>query len=149
MRTHFTTLLVVLGATCLPGVRSAGMPTVTVTLTKMAEIRLQNISFFLVGFFVSAFLIRLLWNYLQSQFTQLPRLSYRLALGVTLLWGLIFVLVLTMISGARELMTPAAWERDGRTFKVQDKPASDPTSLTATAKPSWRSCDLRSGIMPK
>jgi hypothetical protein len=102
----------------------AGMPTVTVSLTEMAEVRLQNISFFLFGFFLSAFLIQRLWNYLGRDWPALPRLSYGRALGVTLVWGLVFVLVLTMISGARELMTPAAWERDGRTYKVaRDKPA--------------------------
>src|SRR5258708_13990045 len=118
MPPRFTIVLLFLGTGCFPGFAFAGMPTVTVTLTDMAEIRLQNISFFVVGFFTSAFLIRLLWNGLQKQFPKLPRLSYRLALGVTLLWGLIFVLVLTMISGARELMTPAPWAKDGRTFKV-------------------------------
>jgi hypothetical protein len=42
----------------------AGMP--SVSLTDVAKLRLENISFFLVGFFVCAFLIKLLWNYLAS-----------------------------------------------------------------------------------
>ncbi len=33
-----------------------------------------------------------------------------------IIWGLLFVLVLTMISGARELMTPGAWEKEGFTY---------------------------------
>jgi hypothetical protein len=134
------------------------MPTVTVSLTEMAEVRLQNISFFLFGFFLSAFLIRLLWNYLHTQFPKLPRLSYKLALGVTLLWGLIFVLVLTMISGARELMTPAAWERDGRTYKVaKDKSPADAAAIDDERKRKleelrfalWDRAQMNSGAFPQ
>src|SRR5579862_293070 len=76
-----------------PAPAVAGMPVTTVSLSDMAEIRLQNISFFLAGFLLSAFLIRLLWNYLAKEWPWLPRISYRRALGVTLVWGLIFVLV--------------------------------------------------------
>jgi hypothetical protein len=32
---------------------------------------------------------------------------------------LLFVLVLTMISGARELMTPGAWEKNGLTYRLK------------------------------
>jgi hypothetical protein len=36
----------------------------------------------------------------------------------------LFLLVLTMISGARELMTPGAWEKKGFTYQlVRDRPA--------------------------
>jgi hypothetical protein len=141
----------------LPNIAHAGMPTVTVTLTEMAEVRLQNISFFLAGFLVCAFLIRLLWNYLHTQFSRLPRLSYPLALGVTLAWGLVFVLVLTMISGARELMTPAAWERDGRTYKVVgDKPPSSSGATEDERKRKledlrfalWDQAQLNDGTFP-
>jgi hypothetical protein len=126
MHLLFASILALAGTLTIPAAARAGMPTVTVTLTEMAEVRLQNISFFLFGFFVSAFLIRLLWNYLAKEWTSLPRLSYGRALAVTFVWGLLFVLVLTMISGARELMTPAAWERDGRTYKIaKDKPLVD------------------------
>jgi hypothetical protein len=48
----------------------------------------------------------------------LPRLSYSEALGMIVLWGLLFLLVLTMISGARELMTPGAWEKKGLTYRL-------------------------------
>ena len=96
----------------------AGMP--SITLTDVARMRIENISFFVVGFFVSALLIKLLWNYLANDWTFLPRLSYFKALGVVALWGLLFVLVLTMISGARELMTPGAWEKKGLTHQLAD-----------------------------
>jgi hypothetical protein len=38
------------------------------------------------------------------------------------LWGLLFLLILTMISGARELMTPGAWEKHGSTYELKDAP---------------------------
>jgi hypothetical protein len=106
--------------TLLPASAQAGMP--SVTLNDLAAMRLQTISFFLMVFLVSAWLIQLLWNYLRKDFTFLPRLGYFRAVGLTTLWGLLFVLVLTMISGARELMTPGAWERSGFTYRLKDKP---------------------------
>jgi len=96
----------------------AGMP--GVSLTDVAVVRLEAISFFLVVLLASALIIRWLWNYLASDFTWLPRLNYLRALGLATLWGLLFVIVLTMISGARELMTPGAWERDGATYQLRD-----------------------------
>ena len=46
-------------------------------------------------------------------------MSYLRALSLTVLWGLLFVVVLTMISGARELMTPGAWQKDGWTYQLE------------------------------
>src|SRR5438105_12390516 len=81
-----------------PAVAHAGMPQPFVVLSDMARLRLQSISFFLAGFLVSALLIQLLWNYLRRDVPWLPRLSYARAVGLVALWGLLFVLVLTMIS---------------------------------------------------
>ncbi len=97
----------------------AGMP--SVHLTDIAKMRLENISFFLAAFLLSALLIMLLWNWLARDWTFLPRLGYGKALGLVALWGLLFVLVLTMISGARELMTPGAWEKKGSTYQLVDE----------------------------
>jgi hypothetical protein len=99
-----------------PAAAQAGMP--TITLTEIARLRLDAISFFLVGFLLCAGLIQLLWNVLRKDFTFLPRLSYGKAVCLVALWGLLFVLVLTMISGARELMTPGAWEKKGLTYRL-------------------------------
>jgi hypothetical protein len=44
-------------------------------------------------------------------------------LSLVILWGLLFVVVLTMISGARELMTPGAWRKQGWTYRLTE-PAS-------------------------
>jgi len=107
----------------IPGAVQAGMP--SVTLNDTARLRLHTVSFFLAAFLLSSWAVKLLWNYLGKDFAWLPRLTYARALGVVTLWGLLFVLVLTMISGARELMTPGAWEKQGLTYRVApDSPAS-------------------------
>jgi hypothetical protein len=48
----------------------------------------------------------------------------------------LFVLVLTMISGARELMTPGAWEPNGATHRLANKaaPAEDDEPTEADRK---------------
>src|SRR5438309_1420396 len=102
-----------------PPVAYAGMP--SLTLTDVGRMRAQTISFFLFGFLLSAWLIQRLWNYLRKDFTILPRLTYGKAVGMVSLWGLLFVLVLTMISGARELMTPGAWKKSGFTYKLAEE----------------------------
>jgi hypothetical protein len=94
----------------------AGMP--SITLSDLARMRLQTISFFLLGLLLSAWAVRLIWNGLARDIPRMPRLSFGRALALVALWGLLFVLVLTMISGARELMTPGAWEKDGFTYKL-------------------------------
>jgi hypothetical protein len=101
----------------------AGMP--SITLTDLARMRVQTISFFLVCFLASSWAIQRIWNSLARDFRRLPRLSYGKALGLVTLWGLLFVLVLTMISGARELMTPGAWKKDGLTYKLAEAPPTD------------------------
>lgn len=109
----------------------AGMP--TVTFTDMAAMRLQTISFFLVAFLVSAWGVKSLWNLGRRDWPALPRLSYPAAIGFTTIWGLMFVLVLTMISGTRELLTPKAWEKTGTTYRLKgdESAASHPHDATA------------------
>ncbi len=112
---------------CLPGVVHAGMP--TFHLTDMASMRIQTISFFLMGLLIASGFIQRLWNYLHKDFSFLPRLTYGKALGVVVLWGLLFVLVLTMISGARELMTPGAWEKHGKTYRLANQSEAPPAEI--------------------
>jgi hypothetical protein len=104
-----------------PGIAGANP---MVTLTDVARMRVENISFFLAGLLLSSAAIQFLWNRLRGDVPIFPRLSYGKALGVVVLWGLLFVLVLTMISGARELMTPGAWEKQGRTFRLAGSTAA-------------------------
>jgi hypothetical protein len=121
---------------------AAGMPSVTLAdvprgvrtitqtgLNDVARQRLEVISFFLLGLLACAAVIRSVWNGLRKDFPILPRLSYARALGMIVLWGLLFVLVLTMISGARELMTPGAWEKKGLTYRLV--PPSPPPPVEA------------------
>ena len=100
-----------------PVAASAGMP--SFRLTDIAEARIQTISFFLLLFFLAALAVMGLWNVLRRDFVRLPRLTFRKSLVLTGVWGLLFILVLTMISGARELMTPGAWVKDGVTYKLK------------------------------
>jgi hypothetical protein len=110
---------------CAPAVGRAGMPSIRVTdVAGVADMRIQTISFFLMGLLLSALFVQLLWNRLRRDFVSLPRLGCGGALGVVVLWGLLFVLVLTMISGARELMTPGAWEKQGATYRLATPPTA-------------------------
>ncbi len=118
-----------------PGQATAGMASVTLAdipravrtlsqtgLTGLARKRIEVISFFLLGLMACAKVVQWVWNGLRKEFPILPRLSFARALGVIILWGLLFVLILTMISGARELMTPGAWEKKGLTYRLVPPP---------------------------
>jgi hypothetical protein len=112
-----------------PGATWAGMPSPLPAnpvrywqLHQSALDRLQIISTFAAIFLGCAWVTKLLWNSLARDFTRLPRLSFGKALAGVTLWGLLFVIVLTMISGARELMTPGAWNKQGFTYKLAAAP---------------------------
>jgi len=103
----------------LPATARAGMP--SIEFTDVAQMRLSTFSFFLAGFLLSSWLVQRIWNRVQQDVPRLPKLTFRIASGVVFLWGLVFVLVLTMISGARELMTPGAWEKNGFHLQTQNR----------------------------
>jgi hypothetical protein len=107
-----------------PSIALAGMP--MVGLTDIARMRIQAISFFLACFLACAWVIQRIWNGLRDDLPRLPRLTYGKAVGLVTLWGLLFLLVLTMISGARELLTPGAWRKEGYTFKLNEGPGPSP-----------------------
>lgn len=88
--------------------------------------RLQALSFFLLVFVISALAVRMLWNLARKDWPQVPRLSYPRALLFTFIWGLVAIVVLTMISGARELMTPGAWRKQGWTYKLASATVDEP-----------------------
>ena len=122
--------LTVLTALSCPDTALAGMP--VMRLNDLARLRLETLSFFLLVFFACAKLVQLLWNGLHRDFPRLPRLGYWRAVGLVGVWGLLFLVVLTMISGVRELLTPGAWEKVGFTYKLagpkpDDTPATPPT----------------------
>ncbi|MHC5539222.1 hypothetical protein ACYOEI_13475 [Singulisphaera rosea] len=114
-----------------PRFASAGMP--SISLSDMAAARIQTISFFLACLLLSSWALQRIWNGLTGDFPRLLRLSYRRALGVISLWGMLFLLILTMISGARELLTPEAWHKEGLTYKLN----------TATEAPKASTMDIQ------
>jgi hypothetical protein len=126
MRYRVAALLAVVAAWLVrPAPAWAGMS--SVDLSDWAAFRLEAISFFLLVLAGSAAVVRWLWNSLAADFPRLPRLTYRRALAAVVLWGVLLAVVLTMIAGARELLTPGAWQKQGVLYKLagpaEPKPA--------------------------
>ncbi len=93
-------------------------------LTEAGRLRYEAVSFFLVMLLLSALAVRLLWNYLARDFPALPRLSLTKSLGVVATWGLLLLVVLTMIAAAREMMTPGSWQKQGLLYTLADAPTA-------------------------
>lgn len=89
-------------------------------LTDVARLRLEDISFFAFLLLVATLGVRMLWNFLAKDFARLPRLSFMKALSLTGLLSLLMLLILVMVSGARELLTPGAWYRQGSHYRPND-----------------------------
>ncbi|MHB8874353.1 MAG: hypothetical protein ACYC8T_11755 [Myxococcaceae bacterium] len=100
-----------------PAQAHAGMP--FYTLTDLVSLRLKTLSFFLLVMALTPLGVRFFWNLMRRDFPRLPKLTYRAALAMVTLSGLVFYLVLTMIAGARELMTPDAWDKQGALHTVK------------------------------
>jgi hypothetical protein len=122
-RTIETVLFCVLGS--LPAAAWAGMPywapdesTRRIILTDAGRLRWEAISFFLAMLLLSALAVRWLWNWLSLDFPKLPRLSYGKAVEIVFLWGMLLVVVLTMIAAAREMMTPGVWKKQGLLYTI-------------------------------
>ena len=118
---RFLSLLLLGLAFSIPQSAYAGMP--VVRLSDWAAMRIDTISFFLGLMLLVAWVFQLLWNYLQKDFSRLPRLVYSRALVLTFTLGLGMSLVLSMISGARELFTPGAWQKNELTYKIAPLPS--------------------------
>jgi hypothetical protein len=126
------------------------------TFTDIARARFDVLSFFLVGYLVLAFVYQRLWNSLARDFSKMPRLSYRGAVGALVVCGLFIYVVLTMISGARELLTPGAWARSGVMYKIRE-PERDPKPWLETARRTslerlraglWQYAEQHDGRLP-
>ncbi len=136
----------------LAGQASAGMT--VVTLTDIARARLDALSLFLFTYLVISWLIKIIWNQLAKSFTSLPRLKYLQALGVVFITGLMFYVVLTMISGARELLTPGVWEKQGTGYRLRQGeilPLSKDERLYALQKLQqaiWKYAEAHGGNAP-
>ena len=108
----------------------AGMPSPELVFSELGRRRWEEISFFLVGFLAMAGVVQCLWNFLRRDLKFLPPLSYRRSLTLLVLWGLLMTVVLALVSGARELMTPGAWEPKGVTFKLSEKSSKTGETIT-------------------
>ncbi len=109
----------------------AGMPSVlpddlqtVFRLNEGAIARIQSISFFLVCLLAATLAVWQLWNSIAKDSNFLPRISFARACCMVVLWGSLFVIVLTMISGARELLTPGAWKKSGFTHTLEESDTS-------------------------
>jgi hypothetical protein len=111
-------VLVCAGVVAVSGAESRAGMTIY-ELTDVARMRGEDISFFLFLLALSALGVRFLWNYLARDF-QWPRLTFSKAFCLTGLLGLAMALALTIISGAREVMTPEAWTRQGSHYRLND-----------------------------
>ncbi len=112
---------VLIGVALLAGLAHpamAGMGAPGLIVTELGKRRLEELSFFLFGFLLMALVVKGLWNWLRRDLPSLPKLSYGRSVSLLVLWGLLMAVVLTMISGARELMTPAAWVPNGVTYQL-------------------------------
>lgn len=94
-------------------------------LSDVAKARLDVISFFILVYLLCAVVFRWLWNLLAKDFPWMPPLSFKRSMALLVVAGLFMYFILTMISGARELMTPGAWAKSGITYKLQT-PDRDP-----------------------
>jgi hypothetical protein len=134
--------LVVAALLLLPAPALAGMPTPVVTdvvrtfqLTESAESRLRAISLFLVVLMLCPLVVRWLWNSLCRDFPRWPRITYGKAFGLVALWGLLFLVVLTMIAATREAMTPGSWQKQGLLYRVADAPPASPDPKPSEKSP--------------
>jgi hypothetical protein len=94
-------------------------------LSDVYRLRLQEISFFLVLLLGCAFGFKILWNYSFKGFDSVPKLTFLRALSASLMFGLVMLLILTMISGIREVLTPGAWRKQGTAYRLND-PSQEP-----------------------
>ena len=122
-------------------------------LSDIARLRLEVISFFIVTYLLLALAVKALWNNLAKTFRALPRLGFRQALALMLVSGLLLYVVLTMISGARELMTPGAWTRKGVGYQLAENPEPKNPSPRRAALQSlrdrlWEAAAASSGKFP-
>jgi hypothetical protein len=125
-------------------------------LTDVASARLDVISFFVIAFFLSALLLRWAWNVLAKDFAWMPRLRFKHATGLLLVCSLFLYVVLTMISGARELMTPGAWVKTGATYQLAAPDRDGKTWLDSARRTAlenlrdalWQYAKLHEGNLP-
>ena len=123
--------------------RCLSMSSKRIRLTESAEMRLEAISFFVAALLISPLVVRWFWNSVAKNFPRMPRINYGRSLALVVIWGLLFLVVLTMIAGTRELMTPGTWQKQGLLYKL---PASQ-SPATPEAKPGSSGGSARNGAL--
>jgi hypothetical protein len=97
-------------------------------LSDVYRLRFQDISFFIFLIIVCAVAFKLLWNSVVKGWPSFPQINFKRSLSLVLMLGFAMLLVLTMISGIRELLTPEAWRHQGTSYRLND-PAQEPARL--------------------
>jgi hypothetical protein len=92
-------------------------------LSDVVRLRIEDVSFFAFLLLACALGVKLVWNYVAKGMPALPRISFLRSLCVTGVLSLMMLLVLSMISGARELLTPGVWRRQGSAYRLNDAAA--------------------------
>ncbi len=90
-----------------------------IRVTNAASFRLSSISFFLALLLLCVWGFKSLWNYVRRDFPRFPYLNYPKALALVLLLGMLFNVVLLMVTGTRELMTLGVREKSGAGYKLK------------------------------
>ena len=103
----------------------AGMPSIGPMLTSFGLKTFTGLSTVVVAMLLATIVLNLSWNALAKS-TTLPALSFGKTAILTVLLGMLFFLVLVMISGSRELLTPGAWQPSGLVSHLTDTPADKP-----------------------
>jgi hypothetical protein len=116
-------VLIVLGFAVGGVLGGIGSP--ATSLTDVARRRLEVLSFFLWALVLGGVAIHRLWNRLARRGWVLA-LTARQAVLMVGLWSMGSMVVLIMVSGARELMIPGAWGRHGvvRALSAPDRAAA-------------------------
>lgn len=89
-------------------------------LNDVVRLRLEDVSFFAFLLLLCSLGVKLVWNYVAKEMPALPRISFLRSLCLTGVLSLMMLLVLSMISGARELLTPGVWRRQGSAYRLND-----------------------------
>jgi hypothetical protein len=95
------------------------------SLRDIYRLRFQEISFFVFLFLMCAVLLKFLLNYAIKGIDFLPRINFRRSLCLSVMFGLGMLLILAMISGIREVLTPGAWRHQGTSYRLND-PSREP-----------------------
>ena len=128
------------------GPAKAGMT--SIVLSDLAEARIEVISFFILIYLLLTLVVKFLWNKLAQGIPAIPKINFRRALCLMLVSGLFMYVILTMISGARELMTPGAWEKEGISYRLKSKGNPRKEQIQTLRDAIWKHAEDHDGRFP-